>query len=730
MRAETVVTAPASSQLAALTSGKGGDVTLRDLRIEGELIGAHASGGPLTLRGVWVESVRRFGLLSTGPALDAEDVLVRGTRAMTDGTAGRGLYVYGKGKASARRSTFEENRKVGVSVTDAGSSIELIDVVVRRTREEESSKDLGDGIEATVGGKLVATRLLVEDNLTYGIGCFNAGSSVSLTDVTVRRTEARVKDQKWGVGLMVQESASADLVRVTLDDNRTDGVFGADKATITGTDVVVRRTRAELSSQSGGLGLRAELGSKLTLTRTLLDKNREAGVLALSTGSAIVLDHVLVLRTEEGSMGVSPGLAAEQGARIEARHAIVYESHSEGAYAANAGSSLVLEDAAILRTQLSSNAPEAAGLAVALDGAVEARRVLIEESLAVGVAVGGGALTLEDAVVRKGVGTDAPSVFGGGLFVQGAGKLTASRVLVAENHTFAVAVRDLGSTVDLSDVVVADTVRQTISDFFGEGMLVQKQGAITGHRVFVWRSQEEGVLVDSGAAVLEDLTVLETGPDKKGDFGEAIEGVYGAQIAVTRGRVGACRGAGVILIDPGTKGTLRDLLVEKVSVDGAGERGYGVGAFSGATLDLSNARVEDVTVAGVWGFAATLALDRVDVRRVTGGKGTVIDAKGNPVGEPLTGLADGLLATSNASVTVSKMSVSSVARAGILFNASKGSIANVVASDNAYGLVLQGDPRPTVDASSAFTNNREKDRLDDAGLSVPNRPPAKPTAPP
>ena len=100
------------------------------------------------------------------------------------------------------------------------------------------------------------------------------------------------------------------------------------------------------------------------------------------------------------------------------------------------------------------------------------------------------------------------------------------------------------------------------------------------------------------------------------------------------------------------------------------------------------------------------------------------------MGEPLTGLADGLLATSNASVTVSKMSVSSVARAGILFNASKGSIANVVASDNAYGLVLQGDPRPTVDASSAFTNNREKDRLDDAGLSVPNRPPAKPTAPP
>lgn len=716
----------ASSGLAVVRTSTGGDLTLRDVRVEGDAIGVHADKGPVALDGVWIHKALRYGLYVTGPAVDVEDSLIHETRLAATGKDGWGVWLAAGAKGAFRRTAIEASHTVALRVGEKGTSAKLEDVVVRGT-QQAADFTFGRGIQVTQGATLEGARVLAENNRETGIYVSGAGTQATLTDVTVRGTETDQSSGDFGVGMYVRDNAIAVVTRGTFDDNRAQGVLVSAAATATLSDLVVRRTRTEEVGGALGEGIRSQAGSTVHVTRAIFEENHAVGAIAFDAGAKLFLDHVVVAKTQTGFEGVGQGIAADLGGRVEARHAVVTACNSEGAYASRKGSVLILEDA--LMDGTFSAGFEAVGIGASQGASVEARRVWVDGSEQVGATASdaGSSLLVEDAVISRGKGAK-DGKWGAGVLGQAGASVTARRVLIEDNRLYGASA--LEGSLHVEDVVVSVTRSETASHAFGNGLVAAYGARLDGARVLVRKCQGGGVLLTDGAdAELSDLTIEDIAADELGFFGFGFEAGAQSKAKLSRVRTDRTRVAGVIATESAAL-AVEDLAVLHVSpsID-SGEQGMGMGAFLGASLTVKNAVIDDVRMAGAWAHLGTLVLDRVDIRHVAPGTTILVDASGKPVGDYIEGFGDGVLLTSS-TVTANRVSAGACARAGFLSSASSGSFAGIVATANDFGFVLQGNPRPTVDDASRFSSNRQKDRLDDAGLSVPNRPPQKPSAPP
>ena len=91
-------------------------------------------------------------------------------------------------------------------------------------------------------------------------------------------------------------------------------------------------------------------------------------------------------------------------------------------------------------------------------------------------------------------------------------------------------------------------------------------------------------------------------------------------------------------------------------------------------------------------------------------------------------VADGVLALAGSTATLDDVRVAGCARAGILYDRSSGRLSRARASDNRFGLVVQGSPAPQLkkESENAFTGNSAADELFGADLLVPASAPPLP----
>jgi hypothetical protein len=109
----------------------------------------------------------------------------------------------------------------------------------------------------------------------------------------------------------------------------------------------------------------------------------------------------------------------------------------------------------------------------------------------------------------------------------------------------------------------------------------------------------------------------------------------------------------------------------------------------------------------------------ITLEDTSGGKFTRVDASNEFIGAPLTGIADGLVVTDGATLTLEGARIRGITRAGILFDDASGSLGHVTVLSGKFGLVLQGSRQPTWDRTTFFTD-AEKPLLTDGPLAVPN----------
>jgi len=576
---------------------------LRNLRISGGSIGvlAASADSEVTLDGVWIHQATGTGLAVRSARAAVRGSLISATLADPNGS-GRGATVETRGRLELESVTLERNRVVGIEASNVSTLLQLLDVAVRNTQGNASTRSLGQGVQARSGAVLEASRLLVHGNREAGLSIGGSGTKATLEDLIVRRTESEESSRAWGEGLWAENGAKVFVTRGLFENNRSEGIMAHASLTLVElTDVIVRDTRSEESSGEFGEGLWIQEGADARLANTLLEGNRDMGIRVGEAGGTLELDGVVVQDTqsEEATLESGVGLWVEFGAEVTGGRLLLDRNRFIGLLVSQDGSLVDLTDVTVRDTLYQEKDGQfGQGLQVSSQGALVLQRALFEHNHNYGLMVAnrGTIAELSDVTVRHTQAQLSDETAGGGLALIIAGQATIRRGLFDNNRTVGLVAYDSDSLLDLEDLTVRDTQHQLKDWLFGRGLDAQRGAEIRVRRGLLERNLAIGIS-GSGrntALDLEDVTVRETLAEMSTKTGgEGLWVADGVQVSLARGVFEDNQTTGVLARGSDTVLELEDVVVRGTGVEAlTGHFGYGLWIYTGAQLTLTRALLE------------------------------------------------------------------------------------------------------------------------------------------
>ena len=404
--------------------------------------GAPYGGILLTDGHLFVASARLFrnNLVGAAAAYNAsmmilDDVEVRDTQPLPNGTLGRGFDVEQGARLEAFSCMVEGNADVGIIAFGEGTTVFLQEVEVRDTQPLQDGTS-GWGIWVQGGARLEASSCVVEGNVNAGIVALNWGTEVFLQGVEVRDTQPR-PDGTHGRGIDIEDSARLEASSCVVEGNAEVGILVLEEGTeVFLQGVEVRDTQPFLSGIFGR-GINVRDGARLEASSCVVEGNAEIGIAAGHEGTEVVLQDVEVRGTQpslDGTLG--RGIYLQDGASLEASSCVVEGNAEVGILADGEGSEIVLQGvdvldtrrtlpttvatglcsqngASILATDLFLSGPEGPGLMVMNEGYLECSDCeFLDNTFAGALVWSGGTLDLSSTTIS---GTSPDANEGGGI---------------------------------------------------------------------------------------------------------------------------------------------------------------------------------------------------------------------------------------------------------------------------------------------------------------------------
>ncbi len=594
---------------------QGGGFALKNLTVRGARGGVVvASRAKLRATGVEVSSATGGGIVVIGEA-ELRDVFVHDTKAFADGTSGSGIQVTNGGKVTALGVTVEANRDSGIVVAGTRSSAIISDALVRNTESQPSDRARGSGLQISNGGQATITGAVFDGNRSAGILVSGRGSDAKLSDIAVTRTREREAGRIAGVGLYASEGGKVTATRLVVDGNRSAGVL-ADGAETAATleDLVVRNTEGQLSDKQLGTGLAASDGAKLVIARAIFDANRSAGIFVDGSATAVSLADVLVHGTRSQELDGNFGVGIQvTGAKVTADRAAFDANLAVGVHARGPGTKLTFADVVVSNTE-SEDSSKLYGAGLVLGGGADAKVSNSEFTrnrvTAISVDGAGTVASLSDVVMKATRSEKNTKRYGIGLAaVQGA-HVEVARATIDHNSNEGVQVVHEGTELAIEDSLISNTEPSDANGEYGIGMVVAlgakaklKSSRITANRV-------AGVLAMHGASVemsSSEVTgvaggkITLWGPTGAAD-GAAYEGV-GDGVVVAQAsnaklidvHTKLCAGAGVLF--SGSTGSLERVTSTNNRFGLAVQEGGGP-SYDAATCSLGGNGEKEVLIDG------------------------------------------------------------------------------------------------------------------------------------
>ena len=451
----------------AHADGAGSTITLNDAAITETLPrasdgygghGAFAShGGEITLARVAVEQNAETGLEAWGASsrLVASDCVSRSHVGNAAAYGGFGAWVGSGATLRLERCLVDDAAGNGVEAQDPATRLELADVAIARSHGQPRDGTFGRGVDVYTGAHVEIRRVLLLDNIDYGLGCFNTGTSIDAEDLTVLGTRTNGLEGSRGAALFlmcggtVRRVMARDNQELGIDVNGTDASLVLEDITVTDT---VPSPRDEW-----GYGMQVLLGARAQVRRYLSERNPTFGLYAETDGTELDASDVTIRdilpQVSDGWWG--RGIHIQHYVRARLARVLIERSRETGIFADH--SVLDLEDITI-RDTMPRVAEDFGGRALNLQSTttVTARRVLCERSRELGVALfgseewGGVTLAGEDVVFTDAVpGCGAARCSGVALGVYGPGAAaTLTRFEIARGELAGVQIAR-GGEVDL-----------------------------------------------------------------------------------------------------------------------------------------------------------------------------------------------------------------------------------------------------------------------------------------
>ncbi len=230
----------------------------------------------------------------------ARDLVVRDVASTDREGWGIGLLLQGV-VAELERVAVDRGTSVGILVQTPPGLLTGTDVVIRDTNASGASSTFGFALQVVEGGSADLRRVACARNRGAGVNVAT-GASLVAEDLLVYGTSARAGDGGGGVGLVVSEGATTDLVRAEVRANRSTGILVLGAATtLGGEDVAILDTASRELDGDAGEGLEVSGGATVALLRSWLAGNHRGGVLAFHTGTSVTLDEIVVETTGEAN---------------------------------------------------------------------------------------------------------------------------------------------------------------------------------------------------------------------------------------------------------------------------------------------------------------------------------------------------------------------------------------------------------------------------------------------
>lgn len=449
-------------------------------------------------------------------------------RDVTVAAANGPAIVVGDARADAHVEGVVVERARGGGVLVAGLGVAtLAGVVVRGIAPLDAWGGASNGVWADRGARITMERVLVE--ALDGVGLAVADSSVDARDVTIRETRERAADP-FSACVGVWAEATLRLEGALLERCPTGGVVAGGEGTRVELDAVLVRDTPGQSDGRRGAGVLVDQAA-VTVRGSAFLRNRSAGILA--DRATLEVTDALVADTLPSRDGTVDGQGIFLGVGTAATIARVHVERVRTAGLSTAWGAGATADVADLTVRSPRRAPggvEGAGVQCFFDTRCALERVLVEDAEGRGLELAG-EVTGTDLVVRdvRGVPRGSP---GSGIQVVGTARL--ERVRVERASSEAIKVYGSGDAV-LSDVVL----RATRPDRFlilGNGIWVTEGGHLELTRAVLEDMRFSGVAVDGvhpelrhpSSAVLSDVVIRRVaGDDLLGFFGNGVRASSG-----------------------------------------------------------------------------------------------------------------------------------------------------------------------------------------------------------
>lgn len=459
-----------------------------------------------------------------------------------------------------------------IAAATAAAAAGTVIALAKGTYDEQVR--LPGGVE--LWGACAAETAVVSDG-TAGSGIIEiVGAGAAVRNLRVG-PGARVGIAVNGVG------RSVDIDGVYIDQATAAGIWVANEASASASDVLVRATRGDR-----GHALLVQSGGAATVARASFELSSGTAVYALGeTGDArsptIALHQVSIAGVVPSPAGGSgAGLGASLGGEIEG-DAIAIALSSTYAVLIDDGSHGILQDISVTDVRTGFIAFLTTG-----GSSLELSRAHIAAASHQIVALEESHVTLADVVARASGTYDGVACVGGAMALQ--------RVAATASRPFSFFDGCVGTAVDLTARGGAEILPN------GDGAIAALRGAVlTLERAVIEDSASDGLRSTSGGTIVAtDVTVRDLVGVELGPVGLLC--AAGSTLDVERARVERITGVGVGAIAGATLRVTElhvGLITDRDCGGGVRCDGYGAGSGLASALEINRFRIVDNAVAGV-----------------------------------------------------------------------------------------------------------------------------------
>ncbi len=469
-------------------------------------------------------------------------------------------------------------------------------------------------------GSLSLESVVLSDNTVVGLEMEGELSLVSVHEVQVLRTavgEGRMASSSAGV--LVASGARLEGAGLELEGNGRVGLLvDGEGSAVELEDLIVTATEP-LDSGAYGLGVYAQQGAALTLLRASVDLNTSVGV-GIVAASADLAELTVTSTSSDGDGALGRGVSAESGAVVAIRASAIQDNQEYGLYASGEGTQVTLIDATVAGTAPSGAGEHGEGARVQDGAKLVVSGSVFADNATNGVIVNGegSELSLTRSEVRETACSDAIGE-GIGVLIGGGAAVEIQDSSLVENCGDGLGVTDLGSTATASGTelsrnwAASSTVDASGAHAVDGASLTLIDCELSENRGFGVSASGAGTLVALDASLIRDTRAREDGGG-----GGGVGVLDGASLVVTDSRVQGSQNLGIWVSGVGSAADLDGVEIVDVARDGD-VLALGVQADEGARLSMRSSTVQGVEGIGVGvagsGTRATLEDLRVlDIR--------------------------------------------------------------------------------------------------------------------